>query len=284
MSLRALVRLFAVYVVVLVVASIGVHAAVALPRSTASSQTIASVWEKGKLLSRAVLRSDSDHDPALETLARDRGLPIVRETILGEGPILASPGLALSLSLVAGRDGVKATLATKTAYVTPDDLLAWQGYDRGTSIGELGLTMGADDPLIVSLLAEQLHTSVEDVRRHATVRRFRVARRSDAAEPPHAHATADTLTRETVRTAAIEAARYLARGIRIDGRFRFFVDAAKNGWNAGNFEKKFEGSKNEVVNFLGIKKEEDRAEKDLVHSGPKVRIVLHSSFLSQMLT
>ncbi len=214
------------YVVILALACLVLHAFVALP-PRAEAEALASVWHGGVLLDRAVLRSPSDHDARLEALAKANGDRVILETVVGEGPIAEHLPLGLSLSLVPGRDGVKATLGSETAYVTPDDLLARQLYDRGQNVSDLGLAIGADDRQIVALLAERLHTTASRVATDAEIRRIRVER-STAGESVLPRVDGSTLTPEIVRTAAIEAARYLARGIKPDGHFRYTVDASTN--------------------------------------------------------
>ena len=222
MSIRALVRLLGAFAVVLALSCFVVVRAVALPEGV-QNEAIVSVWAEGKLVARAVLRSSEEHDEATESVARAKGLPLIVETVVGEGPIVTSFPLALSFSLVPGRDGIKAKLGERVAYITPDDLLAAQAYDHGSSIADLGLAVGADDHFILFLLTERLGASVDEIRNRATLRRIRVKRSTGQLQ-----VTAETLTPAIVRESAISAGRYLARGIKADGRFRYFVNAPTN--------------------------------------------------------
>ncbi len=192
-------------------------------------EIVASLWRHGELVERRVLPRGTTASP-WTTAPEDH---VVFESIDAEGPFLAHPEIVFALSFVSGRDGVKATLGSATAYVTPDDLLARQAYDRGARIESLGaLGVGVDAPLILALLGERLHASPVDVLEKATLRRVRVTRHALDAPPPR-DVTATNLTRDDVRTAASEAAAYLARGVNEEGRFRYLVDAPTNRSLAG---------------------------------------------------
>ncbi len=218
MTPRALAIVLTVYTAFLAVACVLVHAS-ARGRPPASEVTITSVWKDGVLVARS-----ATPDPLPLATAGT----VVRETIVREGSILSAPDIAFAISLVPGRDGVRATLDGRTAYVTPDDLLARQSYDHGASIADLGLTVGVRVDDVIGLLAERLGASVPELRARAELTRIRTERIVDAEPPPHEGVTADALTPAMVKEAAIAAARYLARGQNVDGHFRYFVDAPKN--------------------------------------------------------
>jgi hypothetical protein len=217
MTPRTLAAVLTVYAAFLAVACVLVHASVRL-HAPASEVTVTSVWKDGALVARAVT---PDRLPTAEGT-------VVRETIVGEGSMLADPELAFAISLVPGRDGVRATLGGRTAYVTPDDLLARQAYDHGAAIAELGLAIGVRTADVIALLADRLGASEAEVRARAALGRVRFERTIDAPPAPNTGVTADTLTPAIVKESAIAAARYLARGISPDGHFRYYVDATKN--------------------------------------------------------
>jgi hypothetical protein len=220
-SPRALARLLAVYLAVLVVACLAVNRAMAL--RDVDGETVASGWRHGQLVTRVVGRDPPAFIP---------GAVEVREQVVGEGPLPFTSEMILAMSLVTARDGVKATLGDKTAYVTPDDLLAREGYDKGITIPSLSLSIGADVPLIEALLAERLGASVPDVVAKATLRRIRTKRTVvemlGVVPTPYAAVTPEQVTPELLRTAAVDAARFLASGITDDGHFRYMVDAPTN--------------------------------------------------------
>lgn len=186
---------------------------------------VASVWSAGQLVERVVLARDRDGDARLDAaLASHPGATLVRERIVGEGPVIARPEAALALSLVPARDGLSATLGDRTAYLTPDDLLSRQAYDKGVNVASLMLSVGVDVPLALALLSDKLGTTASDLLDRGRLRRIRVQRvvvGAPAARP----ITPDTLADDDVRDAAIAAARYLARGVDDKGRFRYLVDA-----------------------------------------------------------
>jgi hypothetical protein len=227
-SARAVARLLAAYAIALVVACVVVRSVVGLRIDPNRAETIASAWSKGQLVARAVVASPGDHEASLDAaIASTPDAQIVYERVVADGPILTTPEIVFALSLVAGKDGAKATLNGATAYVTPDDLLSRQGYDKGKSIPDLSLSVGTDVPLVLALLADRLHASVPDVMAKATIHRIRVERVVPNATPVSV-VTAQSLNADDVRTAAIDAGAYLARGVRIDGRYRYFVDAPSN--------------------------------------------------------
>ena len=237
MSAAALARLFALYVVALAVACASVRGCVALRVDPAHpAEIVATVWREGQPIARAIVarERDADDDPALTAARATPGAALVYETVVAEGPVLARPELVFALSIVAGVDGVKARAKDgRVAYVTPDELLARQAYDKDLTIPELSLSIGTDVPLVLALLAERLDLPVPELRDTATFRRVRVVR-TLAARPntprlaPAPPPTPATLRADEVRAAALDAARYLARGVRADGRFRYFVDAPTN--------------------------------------------------------
>jgi hypothetical protein len=225
-SARGLARLLAAYALLVALACALVHHAVAVEDGGRARETIATVWLRGEKKARAVVATEGAADPRIQVALAVPGAVRVDETVVGEGPILTSPDIVFALSFVAGKDGVKATIGDRSAYVTPDDLLSHQAYDKGESLPGLGLAIGADVPLILALLADELHVSVPELRARATFRRIRVARKAPLTV--NVHATPEALSASDAEGAAIDAARYLARGVGPDGRFRYAVDATTN--------------------------------------------------------
>jgi hypothetical protein len=181
---------------------------------------ITSVWQDGRLVARAL-----GQDPSLRAaLEAQPGATLVEERVVAEGPVVTWSEAALALSFVPGHDGIEATLSGRTVYLTPDDLLARQAYDRGVSIAAVQLTAGLDVPLALSLLSDQLGTTARELLDHGTLKRIRVVR----AKPVAIAVTANTLTSADVRSFAVAGGLYLARGVDGDGRFRYLVDAPTN--------------------------------------------------------
>ena len=221
--LRALLRALAGYFALLAVACIGVKWVISL-HTPDEREIVASVWKSGEVMERAVYFEGAPRDPRLDRALAEGG-ELVLETIVGEAPILTSPELAFGVSLVPGRDGIKATLGDRTAYVTPDDLLSRQVYDHGLRIPQLGITLGADTAAILTMLADRLKAPAETLLESANIRRIRVQRQ---AGPERRRITAENIRREDAREAAIAGAKYLARGVSPEGRYRFNVSAPGN--------------------------------------------------------
>ncbi|HEY1691935.1 MAG TPA: hypothetical protein VGG39_07225 [Polyangiaceae bacterium] len=221
MSPRALAWVLAAWALSTCVLCAAVHRAFALSADAEHPiAVVASVWQGGKLVARAVLARDTDHDAALDAAAALPGATLVHEAVVATGPVAPWPSVALSLSFVPGLDGLSVTYGGRTAYVTPDDLLAAQAYDHGVALSSMQLSFGLDLPVALAKASDALGVPVRDLVDHGTLRRFRVAR----ARPPAA-ITADTLTRDDALRGATAMARYLARGVDQDGRFRYLVNA-----------------------------------------------------------
>lgn len=182
---------------------------------------IASKWKDGVLVARTVT-----HDTNSAPLD-DRPGMLVYERVVGEAWLPRFSEMATSVSLLPAHDGVRVDLDGKTAWVTPDDLLARQAYDHGVSFDEIGLTMGVDVPLIIAMAAERLGKSPIDVRDHATMRRIRTERIVPGSLPLPT-LTADTFNDNVATEWVLLAGSYLARGVNDEGRFRYLVNASTN--------------------------------------------------------
>jgi hypothetical protein len=194
---------------------------------------VASVWSAGQLVAQAVLAHAGERDPQLDAaLAAHPDGTLVYESIVGEGPVLARPEAVFAMSFLQGRDGLRATIGDRTAYVTPDELLSRQAYDKGVEIHALQLSIGLDTAVALAVLSDRLGVTVRDLVDRATLRRVRVLRTVPDA-PPRPPVAPETLTDADVRAAAIAAGAYLARGVDAEGRFRYLVDAPTNRTLAG---------------------------------------------------
>jgi len=228
-SVRVLVRALLGWAVATVALSLIVRSVFALDTDADHPRAIvASVWSSGALVGRAVLAHAGDPDAALDAaLSSHPGATLVYESAVGEGPVLVRPEAALAMSLVAGRDGLSVTMNGRTEYLTPDDLLVRHGYDTGLHLPSIGLVAGVDVPLALAILADRFGTPARDIVEHARVRRVRFVR-SVPGSPPAPVITGDSMTDDDVAAGAFAAARFLARGIDADGRFRYIVDAPTN--------------------------------------------------------
>jgi hypothetical protein len=189
---------------------------------------VASVWNAGEVVARSVLARAGDPDPRIDAaLAARPGSTLVYESVVGEGPVVLYPEVAFAVSFVAGRDGMSASVDGRTDYVTPDELLAKQAYDKGVNLPSVQLSVGLDTAVALALLSERLGTSVRDILDRGRIGRIRVARAVRGAAPARA-VTTETMTDADVRVAAIAAGAYLARGVDAQGRFRYLVDAPTN--------------------------------------------------------
>jgi hypothetical protein len=220
MSARAFVQLMVVFVAAVVIATLSGRALARL-REPSEPVFVASKWKGGKLVGRAITKTP-DGAP-LDDLEGT----LVFERVLGESWLPSFSADAMSLSMVASRDGVRVDLDGKTAYVTPDDLLARQAYDHGLTLDTIGLTMGVDMPVVVALAAERLGKNPIDVQDHARFRRIRTTRVIPGTLPerPMDESSFDD---ETASKWVLAAARHLARGVSSEGRFRYLINVPTN--------------------------------------------------------
>jgi hypothetical protein len=207
-------------------ASAGVERAFAIVLDEAHPRAIiASVWSGGTLVGRSVLARPDAADPGVEAaLATHPGATRVDEVVVGEGPVLTWFAPALAMSFVPGHDGLALTLGSRTEYVTPDDLLARQAYDRGVALPVLGVSAGVDMPVALAMLGDRFGVPVPELLGRGRLRRVRVLRTFPGRAAPR-RVSADTMTAADAREGALEAARHLARGVDAAGRFRYRVDA-----------------------------------------------------------
>ena len=169
MSFVTLARILAAWAALMLIALLVGRSASTL-REPSEPTFIASKWRDGKLVGRTLTKTNGgaplDEIPGT----------LVFERIIGESWLPAFTETGTSISLLAAHDGVRVDLDGKTAYVTPDDLLARQAYDHGVSLDDFGLTMGVDMPIVVALAAERLEKNPLDVKARAKFRRIRTTR------------------------------------------------------------------------------------------------------------
>ncbi len=220
MTARTFVRTMIAFALLFVVACALARDASRL-REPAEPTFVASKWRDGKLVGRTVTKT-AEGAPLDDTEGT-----LVFERVIGESYTPAFSESAMSVSLLAARDGVRVELDGRSVYVTPDDLLARQAYDHGISLDDVSLTLGVDVPIIVAMAAERLGKSPMDVKSRAKFRRIRTERIIPAMLPER------PMNEETFDDAAavrwvLAAGRYLARGVSVEGRFRYLVNAPTN--------------------------------------------------------
>ena len=202
MSGRALLRLLAIYAVVLLFTGLAVDRWFAL--TPIVPLVVASQYVKGERVSRSIDGAG------------------IEEVAVAEGP-LARNLLLFALGLVPGRDGVRAELDGKVAYATVDDLYASGAYDHAWVWSEQSFGIGVHRETVLAILAAQMSATARDLRERATFRRVRFEHRNAAAP-----VRPSELTPQLVRARVAEAATHLARDVGPDGRFRYLIDAPSN--------------------------------------------------------
>jgi hypothetical protein len=228
MSLRALGAVLAVWAFVSVVLCSCVHHVFALdPEGNSRREpVVATVWVRGKKVARSLVARIGDSDASLDAALASSDAAVVRyETVVAQGSVPTFDDDLLALSLVPGRDGLVASMAAGTEFLTPDDLLAHQAYRHGIRLPVVDLTVGVDTALAFALLADRFGVSVRELRGKGSLRRARFER----ASVERAHGEPDSVPSDDVMLdAALAAGRFLARGVDAAGRFRFLIDAVTN--------------------------------------------------------
>jgi hypothetical protein len=268
---RAVLRAVAIYFAVLLAACAGVKWATSL-HAPEKREVVATVWKSGEIVERVVDVDGAPRDPRLDQ-ALAAGGELALETVVGEAPILTWPEIAFGVSLVPAQDGIKAMLGDDTVYVTPDDLLSRQIYDHGMRIPSIGITLGFDTGALVKLLAERLKAQPENVLARATLHRVRMQRR---AGPERPRITADNLRREDAREAVIAGAKFLARGVSPEGRFRYNVSAPTNQDLGGYDWPRHAGATFFLAQAAGM-----TGDAELVEATKRAASLMTSSALSQ---
>lgn len=206
MTFRKLGSLLAAYFLALTVTASVLRAHVAVDEPSAAV-TVRSTWKDGVRVARQVLEGEAGPLPA----------GAADEKIVGEGPI-AMGKTFFPFGLVAGRDGVKATMDGKTAYATVDDLVSVQAYDHATSFMDASFGIGTHRAAVLQLLASQLGVEARELDARGSFRRVRFERARGSV-------SADNVTTERAREAIREGAHQLARLVDANGRFRYLFDA-----------------------------------------------------------
>jgi hypothetical protein len=222
-KLRSLLRLLAAYALVLVLASAGLAAWLFLSVVPGpGGPGIASVWRRGARVARRVAGGDPRAAFASELSAP--GTTLVVEHVVREGRVVTLGRRLFALSFLAGRDGVRATIDGKDAYLSPDDLVEARLY-RGPS-GKEGrsLDAGIDADGVLARLSRDLGCSEDRLWKSGRFRRFLVTRATsaDSAEDKDGERQARRQTTPNGSRLAMaikDAATHLAERVLADGRF-----------------------------------------------------------------
>jgi hypothetical protein len=219
-SPRALLHLFRIYAVTLLVLCLGLSTYLSVDREPERPlASVVSVWMGGVRRARAVVEREPENVLAQEWETR-RGTARVIEDVLDRGPVF-SPLVLFGAGLVAGSDGVEARLDGKVAYATVDDLHRLRAYDHFHRLGEIGLRLGVDPLAVQEHLAKELGVSRERLVAEGEFRRVALRHRYPAEKTP-------SIDRETLKSAALAAGRYLARHVKEDGSYRYEIDPIDN--------------------------------------------------------
>ncbi|MDD9943203.1 MAG: hypothetical protein OXU20_19340 [Myxococcales bacterium] len=220
MSPRTLVRLLACYILVLAGTCITVRNVLALASDREpTGERIVSLWRAGARVGRVVV-SGAEALPACDGCVR------TVEAIVDRSPLWFRNPLVLSISVVAGRDGIAAHLDGRSAYLTPLDLLSTHATTGKARFGFLRLRAGLDDvQAVLQTLASELGTDRATLVNRGRLERFCVQRQDEAAETWPRKVGPSEVTRRRLTHSVRAAASYLAKTVRPDGSFVYGIDA-----------------------------------------------------------
>ena len=162
MSPRTLRRILLGYALLLGLACGALWSALRLDPQRAPSDEvrIVSLWRDGQRSARHVVTSEA----AALQLPCGAGCTRSVERVVDEGPLPATPRALFAVSVVAGRDGIHASLGSRSVYLTPEDLLAQQATKSGARVAEQDLRIGLSDPDgVLERLASELGVTREAV-------------------------------------------------------------------------------------------------------------------------
>jgi hypothetical protein len=222
---QQLLRVLAVWVCAVVLASLVLFSRVRLNREGTRGPYVVSVWRGGVRITRAVVDQKADADRALAAQAAESGAERVIELITDSAPIPSQAAWLLGSAVAPNRDGVMVTYGGRTVYATPDDLHQLEAYEHPGKVGPIDTVFGVDVDKLLAAFARELQVSAAVLLREGSFRRFAV--QSDAPYP-RAASEAD-VTVDAIQRSVQAAARYLVRNQRRDGSFRYEVDAMTGG-------------------------------------------------------
>src|SRR5262249_45324665 len=161
-----------------------------------------------------VARSAAEQTPERSFCAPDATLVVDR--IVADGPLPVFSRALFAMTIVAGRDGIAASLDGRTSYLTADDLLVRRASREGFRAGRFNPRLGLDDPdPILDELASSLGTDRAGLEQRGQLRRILTRREGGGPEWP-----ADReLDRASLRDGLLRATAYLVRHQFPDGRF-----------------------------------------------------------------
>lgn len=188
-----------------------------LGKGRSFSAVVVSTWKDGTRNHREVFTSDAPSDVAPS--AEDPTRTVQREVVTHVGWLPRSPSLFRAISLVQGRDGLRATLGEKVEYLTPDDLLSMQAYDRARELGSLGVEVGIDLEAALAALAARFGVSATELKSQAKLERVRFA-----PSPTRGSLDGNGARKDALKNAAVASAKYLVRTQRA-GRYKFILNA-----------------------------------------------------------
>ncbi len=213
--------LLGVYAAGLLIACLAVNGQVSVDRGAeARGERILSTWRKGERSQRVVAPATG----ALPTLKCGEGCTLAVDQLVDRAPLPSGHPLALTFSLVPGKDGLAVRFGERWAYATPDDLVSWGASQGHTRFGRANIKFGmAGIAKAVDRLAAELGTSPEALVDEGEFQRI-VVRPANGDRRRAYPREAVEVSHASVLHALTHAGHYLARNLTRDGRLNYLVD------------------------------------------------------------
>jgi hypothetical protein len=216
-SLRLVARVLGAYVVLLVVAAIGLGRWLTLDfREIPRGPYVVTAWRDGARVARAVVTERPES--ALATERATSGTTVVIERVGGEARAVVVGPVSFALSFRPGRDGVHVSFRGRDAYLTSDELVHDRLVRKGPRVGWLELGRRVDPGSVLARLGRELRADPKELWREATFRRF-VSTRSVVAEGASAPLRREPLTANALATTAKSIGLFLSSRVDSEGYF-----------------------------------------------------------------
>ncbi|MDB4965310.1 MAG: hypothetical protein JWN44_999, partial [Myxococcales bacterium] len=157
------------------------------------------------------------------------------DVVMARASIVSRSDLVFALSLVPGLDGVGVDVGDREAYLSADELMRADALAAAQPLQAMEFELGADRGAIDTLLRKQLGMEEGDyARQPRRYFRFRTDAFIESADHRgvvpvlRGNTPGPTLSKESLRAAAVAGGRYLLRHLYDDGRFGYEYTPAKD--------------------------------------------------------
>jgi hypothetical protein len=230
--LRRLSQALVAGTAVVVLANAGLAALLVLrPVPAQGAPAIVSAWRKGVLLQRKI--TDAEPRAAFAAEMATPGTTLIVERPTYEGRVLTLTQALFALSVLPGRDGVRATLGGRDAWLTPHDLAQAHLYSGDPPARWFGPVPGIDADGVLARLGAELGCSGDYLLKNGRLRRFtatwtQIEDLPEEQDPIKLARRTNTATGGRLTIAVEDAAHFLEARVTPDGHYADLVPGP--GW------------------------------------------------------